>query len=195
MTTNAVFPWAAQPHLRHPDFQGDAERDERYTRLEDFLPWHKEAPHTLDAAGCPEAPVSVLIGRWCGRGGVAPDGLAFPWDGEVVWCNGPFSNVRPRIEKAWASRAVVDMLWPAVRTEQPWWQELIEPYRDMPGGILRARFLAGRQRFGNPGDPHGLNVGSPEFGCVRLTWVTAERPLGVCPPPPSQLGLFERTAT
>jgi hypothetical protein len=178
-------------HLRPPGEQeASVERDERYTRMADFLPWHEEIRHTLDAAGCPEAPVSRRIGRWCGRGGIAPDGLAHPWDEEVVWCNGPFSDIRPWIEKAWASRAVVDMLWPANRTEQPWWQELIEPYRDRPGGILRCRFLAQRQKFGNPLDPDAKHVGSPEFGCVRLTWTTAERPPELCPPPPRQLSLI-----
>lgn len=177
-------------YLRPPSEQGDAERDERYTRLEDFAPWHAELRHTLDAAGCPEAPVSRLIGRWCGRGGIAPDGLAFNWDDYVVWCNGPFSNIVPWIRKAWASRAIVDMLWPANRTEQPWWQGLIEPYRDRPDGILRTTFLAGRQRFGNPKNPNALNVGSPEFGCVRLTWTTADRPAHCCPPPEAQGKLF-----
>jgi hypothetical protein len=192
--TDVLSGRANPPYLRPPAEQGDAERDERYTRLEDFRPWYNEIRHTLDAAGCSEAPVSAEIGRWCGRGGIAPDGLAFDWDNERVWCNGPFSNIRPWIEKAWASRAVVDMLWPANRTEQPWWQDLIEPYRDRPDGVLRVRFLAQRQRFGNPSDPTALNVGSPEFGCVRLTWFIAERPPHACPPAPQQIGLFERTA-
>lgn len=170
---------------------GDASKDERYTRLQDFQPFHAEFAHTLDAAGCPEAPASRLIGRWCGRGGIAPDGLAFSWDGEVVWCNGPFSNIRPWVEKAWASHAVVDMLWPANRTEQPWWQDLVEPYRDVPDGVLRCRFLRSRLQFGTPEDPHGLEWGSsPPFGCVRLTWVRPERPAGLCPPTPAQASLF-----
>jgi hypothetical protein len=169
---------------------GDADKDERYTRLEDFAPWHAEFRHTLDAAGCPEAPVSLRIGRWCGRGGVAPDGLAHDWTGEVIWCNGPYSGIRPWIEKAWASRAIVDTLWPANRTEQPWWQDLVEPYRDKPGGVLCVQFIRARRGFGNPGDPHGLHAGSPEFGLVRLTWTTPERPEGFCPPPPAQRSLF-----
>lgn len=170
---------------------GDAEKDERYTRLEDFAPWHAEFRHTLDAAGCPEAPVSRLIGQWCGRGGIAADGLAYDWTGEVVWCNGPFSGIRPWIRKAWDSRAVVDSIWPANRTEQPWWEELIEPYRDTPGGVLRSQFIAGRRQFGTPDDPYGIKWGSsPPFGLVRLTWLSPERPIGFCPPPPTQASLF-----
>jgi hypothetical protein len=157
-------------------------KDERYTLLSDFLPWHQELPHTLDVAGCLEAPVSRHIGRWCGRGGVAPDGLAFDWDGDLVWCNGPFSDVRPWVVKAWASKAIVDMLLPATRTEQPFWQDLVEPFRDVPYGILRCRFLPGRLRFGTPDDPEARHFDtSPPFGCVRLTWLTAARPSYACP--------------
>lgn len=71
--------------------KGRIDWDERFTRLKDFLPWHQEFRHTLDAAGCPEAPVSRLIGRWCGRGGISANGLEWSWDGEVIWCNGPYS--------------------------------------------------------------------------------------------------------
>lgn len=179
------------PHLQPLEtMPPDWERDERYTPLPLFLPWYQELRHTLDAAGCPEAPVSRLIGRWCGRGGVAPNGLDQSWDGEVVWCNGPFSQIRPWIEKAWASRAVVDQIWPANRTEQEFWQQLVEPYRDRPCGVLRCQFVDGRQTFGSPKDVHGDAAGSPPFGLVRLTWTTADRPLGVCPPPAAQLRLL-----
>jgi hypothetical protein len=175
------------PHLQPPEsMPPEWERDERYTQLPLFLSYHQELRHTLDAAGCPEAPVSRLIGRWCGRGGLAPDGLSHCWDGEVVWVNGPFSNIRPWIEKAWASRAVVDQIWPANRTEQGFWQELVEPYRDRLGGVLRCQFVSSRQPFGSPADPHGDRAGSPPFGIVRLTWTTSERPYALCPPPPTQ---------
>ncbi|HEX8702157.1 MAG TPA: hypothetical protein VF815_25220 [Myxococcaceae bacterium] len=157
-------------------------KDERFTQLTDFLPWHMELPHTLDVAGCPEAPVSRLIGRWCGRGGIAKDGLTFPWDGEMVWCNPPFSHLWAWVAKAWASRAIVDMLLPATRTEQSFWQQLVEPYRDRPGGVLRCRFLTNRLRFGTPEDPAGVSFDtSPPFGCVRLTWLTSARPPHACP--------------
>jgi hypothetical protein len=170
---------------------GDPTKDERYTPLDLWAPWHQELGFTLDAAGCPEAPVSAKIGMWCGRGGVAPDGLAFDWSGHVVWCNGPYSDIRPWIEKAWASAAVVDSLWPANRTEQPWWQDLVEPYRDRQGGILRAQFVSSRRQFGTPEDPLGREWhSSPPFGLVRLTWTTPERPPGACPPPPAQLTLL-----
>ena len=65
------------------------------------------------------------------------DGLIQSWGGEVVWCNPPYSELRAWVAKATAeTSATVVMLLPANRTEQPWWQEYIEPYRD-GGGACR----------------------------------------------------------
>ena len=83
------------------------------------------------------------------------DGLAQPWAGERVWCNPPYSfpNLRAWVAKAWQEWTAADppalivMLLPANRTEQQWWQELVEPYRDRPGSDLRVEFLPGRMRF------------------------------------------------
>lgn len=78
------------------------------------------------------------------------DGLAQSWAGERVWCNPPFSDLRPWVVKAWQeSRGcpVIVMLLPANRCEQRWWQELVEPFRDRPGSPLRTTFLPGRPRF------------------------------------------------
>lgn len=160
---------------------GDPEKDERYTPLDLFIPWHTVIRHTLDAAGCPEAPVSKMIGRWCGRGGIAPDGLAHDWTGHVVWNNGPYSDIRPWIEKAWASEAIVDSLWPSNRTEQPWWQDMVEPFRDRPGSVLRCEFIYGRRQFGTPADPLGVKwFSSPPFGLVRLLWTSPLRTGPLC---------------
>ena len=35
---------------------------------------------------------------------------------------------------------------------------------------LTTHFLPGRTRFGHPGNPEGVGVGSPPFGCVLLVW-------------------------
>jgi len=66
------------------------------------------------------------------------------------------------------------MLVPANRTEQGWWQRLVEPAR--LEGALRVEFLAGRQRFVAPGDfvdmfgrPRGGDI-RPPFGCCLLIW-------------------------
>jgi len=94
-----------------------------------------------------------------------------------VWCNPPFSDLTPWVEKAWVSRAVVVMLIPANRTEQGFWQEMVEPYRDRLDGLLRTRFLRGRTQFGTPETPDGAKWNSsPPFGCVLLQWGTPWRP-------------------
>lgn len=100
------------------------------------------------------------------------NGLLQQWRGRV-WCNPPFSDIAPWVAKAWTAYRdceVVAMLLPANRTEQPWWQEDVEPWRDKPGGQLSVRFLPGRVKFGHPGNPKGVGVGSPPFGCVLLIW-------------------------
>ncbi len=99
-------------------------------------------------------------------------------DGPVsIWCNPPYSDIRPWVEKAWAEwpyAELIVMLLPANRTEQGWWQELVEPVRDQLGyEDLRTEFLAGRLRFVAPGaDGVGPNE-RPPFGCVLLIWEKA----------------------
>ena len=105
---------------------------------------------------------------------VVCSGLALPWFGRV-WCNPPFSDVPSWVEKAWAEWegphvTTIAMLLPCNRTEQPWWQELVEPNRDLRGGELATHFLPTRVKFGHPGNPKGIGVGSPPFGCVLLVW-------------------------
>ena len=91
------------------------------------------------------------------------DGLIQSWAGEVVWCNPPYSELRAWVAKATAeTSATVVMLLPANRTEQPWWQEYIEPYRD-GGGRVETRFLAGRQKFVGSG-----SGGSAPFASVLV---------------------------
>lgn len=65
---------------------------------------------------------------------IEDDGLNQPWWGNV-WCNPPYSNIGAWVEKAWRSvlfhgHTKVVMLLPANRTEQRWWQDWVEPYRD-----------------------------------------------------------------
>lgn len=62
------------------------------------------------------------------------------------------------------------MLLPANRTEQQWWQLLVEPYRDRPGSPLTVRFLPGRMRFLKPGQTAVGPNQRPPFGCVLLVW-------------------------
>lgn len=112
--------------------------------------------------------------HWASRWfGVEQDGLAQEWRGRV-WCNPPFDNIQPWVEKAHLEghtrASVVAMLLPCNRTEQVWWQKLVEPVRDRHDSILRTHFLPGRVKFGLPGNPDAVGVGSPPFGCVLLVW-------------------------
>lgn len=112
---------------------------------------------------------------------LAQDGLAQPWNGHRVWCNPPYSNIRPWVEKAWYEMDDIGgcdkvvMLLPANRTEQSWWQELVEPFRDYrrPGPVsLRTHFIQGRVKFGNVvQSPTRKKKGNrPPFSCVFLVW-------------------------
>ena len=103
------------------------------------------------------------------------DGLEQDWTGERVYCNPPYSLIAPWIEKAHTAGAdLVVMLLPASRTEQAWWQDLVEPFRDRPGGV-RTEFLRGRLRFLKPGQVRIAPNERPPFGCVLLIWGGANR--------------------
>jgi phage N-6-adenine-methyltransferase len=101
------------------------------------------------------------------------DGLTQPWTGNV-WCNPPYSNIGAWVDKAWQEsgqefgRRIV-MLLPANRTEQKWWQDRVEPFRDQ-GPFFRVRFLPGRMRFDRPGAVIGPKGDRPPFGCCLLIW-------------------------
>ena len=93
--------------------------------------------------------------------------------GERVFCNPPYSDIRPWVEKAWieAPQAeLVVMLLPANRTEPTWWQELVEPFRDRPEQLLRVEFLKGRLRFIQAGRTEIGPNERPPFGCCLLIW-------------------------
>ena len=85
---------------------------------------------------------------------IAANGLFQRWDGETVWCNPPYSDLAAWVQKASSeTAATVVMLLPANRTEQPWWQTYIEPFRDGKHTNIRpisTWFLAGRRAFHDP---------------------------------------------
>ncbi len=102
------------------------------------------------------------------------NGLTEEWAEQRVWCNPPYSNIRAWVEKAWSEWAegcwrpeLIVMLLPANRTEQSWWQDLVEPRRDR-GGPFTVEFLAGRLRF-VPGVVTEKGD-RPPFGCCLLIW-------------------------
>lgn len=116
------------------------------------------------------------------------DGLAQSWDGERVWCNPPYSDIKAWVTRAWLASPVtingyrrgkggaelIVMLLPANRVEQAWWQDWVEPYRDRPHSALRVEFLRGRMRFDRPDWTPGPKGDRPPFGCCLLIW-EAER--------------------
>lgn len=164
----------------HPQ-QGYNERvDDRATTWQDFLPFHSHYRFTIDVAASAH---NAKLPRYYTR---EDDGLAQSWAGERVWCNPPYSTLRPWIEKAWAEAdaELIAMIVPANRTEQGWWQELIEPLRDQ-GGRLATRFYRGRWRFIAHDDDQIRPNSRPPFGICLLVW-------GAPPPPavstPIQLG-------
>lgn len=152
--------------LRGPD---DAV-DDRATTLETFEPLHERFQFTVDAAA---NAINAKLPRFFS---FEDDGLAQSWAGESVWCNPPYSNIYPWIEKAWseyeACRSIV-LLLPANRTEQGWWQDGVEPYRDRPGSPLHVEFLRGRLRFIAQGRTEVGPNERPPFGCCLLIWSTS----------------------
>ncbi len=130
----------------------------------------------LDVAACKE---SHLAKRYYTA---RDNALVQPWNAKSIWANIPFSCIAPWVVRAWAAMdcgeaGTIAMLMPATRTEQDWWQALIEPWRDdwprrMKRGLvwLRTHYPPERSRFGHPGNPRGHGVGSPPFACVLLVW-------------------------
>lgn len=120
-------------------------------------------PFTVDAAASHE---NTKCARFWDR---SLSGLGQPWADHVVWCNPPYSDCRTWVLKALTEvfcgtcKRVV-MLLPANRTEQPWWQDMIEPNRDQGLGIS-TKFIRKRVRFGSPA---GRNESSPKFGVVLV---------------------------
>lgn len=173
----------ARNHGQQVGKRGALEKvDDRRTPSSLWLPLHDEFHFTLDAAASAE---NAKCADYCT---VEDDGLAQSWRGQRVWCNPPYSNCGAWVEKAWnefPEAPVIVMLLPANRTEQSWWQDLVESNRDNTTDFLTTRFLRGRLRFDTPegtySDPRGNR---PPFGCVLLVWsysVTAD----FCPPPQS----------
>lgn len=156
--------------------------DDRETPDCVYGPLHGEFAFTLDGAASHQNTKAVryctLDGFWIknSAGGheqlETGSGLTYSWAGERVFVNPPFSVLRPWVEKAWDDAAsVACVLLPNNRQEQPFWQDLVEPYRDQPGSILRARFLRKRRPFLHRGEGIGNRTSkNPPFGLVVLVW-------------------------
>jgi phage N-6-adenine-methyltransferase len=144
------------------------EVDDRATVPSQFAVWDRRfGGFTVDVAA---APHNAKCAKFYTR---EDDGLSLSWGGELVWCNPPYSDIAPWVAKAWDeyqnTRGIV-MLLPANRTEQGWWQQMIEPHRDRDRSPLRVEFLPGRLRFLKRGQSEIGPNERPPFGCCLVLW-------------------------
>lgn len=145
--------------------------DDRGTRWDEFNPISERfGGFTLDVAAAPHNAKCKTYYT------IEDDGLEQPWSGRV-WCNPPYSDLGAWVQKAWVEvmdgqTETIVMLVPANRTEQKWWQEFVEPMRDL-GGAFRVEFLPGRMRFDRPDAIIGPKGDRPPFGCALLIWKIA----------------------
>lgn len=142
--------------------------DDRAITEEDFAPLHERFKFTIDAAA---TPANARLPRFWTK---EDDTLKQSWQGERVWCNPPYSDIRAWVWKAWGEWNgpgcdLIVMLLPANRPEQGWWQGLVEPFRDN-GGSLAVEFLPGRMRFIQAGRTEVGPNERPPFGCCLLIW-------------------------
>lgn len=143
------------------------EVDDRATAPEVFGPLHDRFGFSIDVAALSH---NAKCERYCTP---QENGLVQPWAGERVWCNPPYSNIEPWLEKAWSEwrLGTVDlivMLLPANRTEQGWWQRQVEAFR-RAGGV-RVEFLPGRIRFIAHDATEIKPNERPPFGCCLVIW-------------------------
>lgn len=148
-----------------------ADRDRRFTLDSTLDAIADRFGHRWDLDVCAEELAHVCDRYYSLERG--ENGLALPWHGDV-WCNPPWSELSKWVRRAWdawrgGACSTITMLIP-VRCEQPFWQSLVEPYRDQPNSPLKTWFVPKRQEFGSPTDPKKLIKGSPPFICVVLHW-------------------------
>lgn len=90
------------------------------------------------------------------------DGLTASWGGERVWCNPPYSDIRPWLEKATRREADVACFLLPVRTGADWWRLFV---MDPDGRLLAddVRFFRRRVRFVGA-------KGSPSWETALVIW-------------------------
>lgn len=155
----------AENHPQQLQLRGPrANIDDRATTPEVFEPLDARFSFTLDAAASSH---NAKCERYLS---IEENGLVQSWAGERVWCNPPYSACGVWVEKAWLERdaELVVMLLPANRTEQRWWQDMVEPFRDRGGSPLKVEFLAGRLRFIAHDKDRVEPNERPPFGCCLL---------------------------
>lgn len=178
-----VAPSYAPGRIEVPDQASDS----WFTPLPLWQRLHAKYRYGVDLFGHLDAPVTKAIGFAC----IPPllDAFTLPpekLEGLNVWCNPPYSSPTHgrAIELAWRllahhslGPALITCLLHGGKTEQPAWQQYVEPYRDngphtAPGGrwqwTCSTRHLAKRQTFGHPADPTGAQSESAKFPSVLV---------------------------
>lgn len=176
----SIAGFRASNHPQQTARRGAADAtDDRGTTPEVFGPLNERFRFTLDVAA---APHNAKCERYYTR---EDNGLIQPWSGRV-WCNPPYSQIQAWVEKAWREWRAADcveecsacathpelivMLLPANRTEQAWWQDLVEPQLRNRRPYFHVEFLRGRLRFDRPDWTPGPKGDRPPFGCCLLIW-------------------------
>lgn len=125
-------------------------RDERETPQKRFDEWNKRWKFTVDAAA--SAKNAKLEHYWTKK----TDGLKQSWRGHRVWCNPPFSDIGPWVEKARSFEAELAVLLVPVWTDRKWFQavafimEEFLSHQSEPSITINLEFLSGRLCFGKP---------------------------------------------
>lgn len=156
-----------QNHPQQTRYAGSKRHvDDRALPTAKFAQLDRRFQFTVDVAASPE---NAKCKRFYTE---QNSGLTASWKGERVYCNPPFSNIAPWVRKAWAEgkAELVVMVLPANRTEQRWWQELIEPFRDQALSPLTVEFVPGRWRFIKPGQKTVGPNERPPFGIALCIW-------------------------
>lgn len=157
----------AKNHRQQIGVRGaDDTTDDRATPIEWFAELDARFGFTIDVAA---SAANTKCERYYDK---ASDGLKQSWRDERVWCNPPYSDLSAWVAKAWeeSGAQLTVLLAPANRTEQAWWQDYVEPYRDQIDSPLRCEFLRHRRRFIRAGATEIKPNERPPFGVCLLIW-------------------------
>jgi hypothetical protein len=170
-------PRAPKPR-NEPDAKTLARRNWR-TPDDLFAALHQRFAFNIDLAA---DETNHKLPYWFGPGGLAPDGLAVSWGPQVRGFLNPPGFDPAWIYKVWAEfrpdnpagrPQLVVAIMPATRTEQPWWHDCVERFRDKPdvwqqmGVKLSVEFFRERIEYV---PPPGVEASRAGFGSCLLIW-------------------------
>lgn len=141
-------PFQARPYV---EWYGNKRRQNWQTPPELFMAWDMCFGFTMDGAS---EPGNGLLPK----ASTADNPL--PWEGERVFCNPPWSNIRPFVELA-ATADLAVLLVPA-RTNAKWFHRALELG-------AQVRFFPGRVKFVRPDGSGGPGHNCP-VDCVLLVF-------------------------